>query len=143
MKSNSYFHVSIEEAYRKWPKEYEFQPESKEHLRAWLLCKVGHRDIVGERLAQDSGDVTRMASFLTRILPRSREGYCFATIHNDWVVLVFPKSINFATVDEIEFQPIAMKVYALIDDILGTDYAEKTDKQDGKACGCTSDAEER
>lgn len=141
IKSNSYFHVSIEDAYRRWPKEYEFQPESKEHLRAWLLCKVGHRDIIGERLSQDSGDLNRMASFLSRVLPRARDTYCFATIHNEWIVLVFPKSTNFATVDEIEFRPIAMQVYALIDEVLGTDYATEADNQNREARSCSPDAE--
>ena len=38
------FHAFIKHCFDKWPEDLEPFPESREHLRAWLLVKVKHRE---------------------------------------------------------------------------------------------------
>ena len=39
------FFARIHAAFHHWPEAHEFQPDDAEHLRAWLLCKAGYRDV--------------------------------------------------------------------------------------------------
>jgi hypothetical protein len=40
------FFKLINVAYHHWPEYTEFSPDNAEHLRAWLLCKSKHRNVV-------------------------------------------------------------------------------------------------
>jgi hypothetical protein len=45
------FFAIVSALYHQWPERHPFQPDSEEHLRAWLLIKAGHRIIATFDLA--------------------------------------------------------------------------------------------
>ncbi len=114
-KHHNFFFATILNYYDNWPDTNSFQPENEEHLRAWATCKAGYRDILGERLHHDEGDVHRMADFIEKALQRSREKYSFVTIHNGSLVLLSPKSIAFDTLDQTAFAPIADRIFDVLE----------------------------
>jgi hypothetical protein len=63
--------------------------------------------------------------FLIRVLTKTREaGYAFPVEFRGEVAVAFPRSINWETLDQREFNPIAESVYALIEEALGTQIKE-------------------
>ena len=112
---HKFFFATVANYYDNWPIKHGFQPDNEEHLRAWATCKAGYRDILGERLHHDDGDVHRMADFIEKALQRSREKYSFVTIHNGSLVLLSPKSIAFDTLDQTAFAPIADRIFDVLE----------------------------
>lgn len=110
----------LEQAFLNWPEDADFQPDNREHLRAYLTVKAGHREILGERLQHNVGDPLRMVDFIGRVLTRVRDrgGYAFAVEHNEAIVVMLPRSIDWDTLDQQEFSPIATAIYAIIEQIL-------------------------
>jgi hypothetical protein len=98
-------------ALENWPEKNSFQPDGItktdrfDHLRAYLLCRVGWRRILGERL--DAGVLhteAEMVQFARALIREARSNYCFPAEHKGTVVIVAPKSI--ADVAHEELQPV-------------------------------------
>lgn len=65
------------------------------------------------------------ADFIAEVIRRTREtGYAFPAEHSHALAVAFPRSINWDTLDQAEFSPIAQKVYALIEEIIGVKIEE-------------------
>lgn len=112
--------AAITAAFSQWPHKHRFQPESPEHLRAWLLVEAGHVDFVdvdlttydvptelAEKLAVSTVKAAR--SLLSdKIKPR-----VYRTL--DGIRLVAPRSIDYKTLGKREFQDVAQRVYEVIE----------------------------
>jgi hypothetical protein len=111
-----YFGV-IRAAFGNWPEQHPFQPDDPEHLRAWLQCKAGHRDIYGETLRADGSDALRMVEFNRRAMIKIRQagGHGFFTEHNGAVVLLTPRSVKYDKLDEAEFSQVSKPVLDVIE----------------------------
>lgn len=107
IKFHRWWFATINNYYENWPTTHDFQPSDEGHLRAWGLVKIGYRDVLGERLNSNEGDLIRMVEFVEKALARSRNKYSFVAIHNNSLVLLTPKSVAFDTLDEAAFKPIA------------------------------------
>lgn len=118
LKAHRYFFALIQRAFENWPDdETAFQPDSLDHLRAWLLVKAKHRTII----AMEPGE--EQVAFLIRLLALTRAsgGFAFPAEHNGQIVIATPKSISWSELDQPSFAPIAESVYRIIEDVLGTD----------------------
>lgn len=112
-KHHRHFFAIIDRAFANWPENHRHQPDNPEHLRAWLLVQAGHRDVIHDNPDHPS------AEFITAIVSRVREtGYAFPAVHCGALAVAFPRSINWETLDQKDFNPIAESVYAVIEDVL-------------------------
>lgn len=60
------------------------------------------------------------ANFVSDVIRRTRlSGYAFPALHGHGLAIAFPRSIDWETLDQSEFSPIAQKVYDIIEEILG------------------------
>ncbi len=106
-------------AYNQWPERSEFQPESPEHLRAWLLVKAGHRETreIPVVAAEEHPGLAVLARLA--IEAAFREAGAFAFINPDagaGIVSIYrPKSIAHASCDQKAFSPIAEAVEQIIE----------------------------
>lgn len=108
--------------YRHWPETSEFQPESEEALRKWVLIKAGHKDTtdVAVPFAEDQPGLTRLVAISVEACVRGAGGYAFIRPHPDGGLLrVFKaKSIAFDKLGQAEFNAL--------NDAVETVYARET-----------------
>ncbi len=107
IKHHRFFFATVANYFDNWPVSHSFVPDNEEHLRAWATCKARYYTIIGERLHQNDGDPLRMADFIEKVMKMSRKKYSFVTIHNGSIVLLTPRSVDWETLDETAFRPIA------------------------------------
>ena len=119
-KAHRLFFAVIDKAFQNWPESFEgLQPDCSEHLRAWLLVKAGYRDVL------HNSDV----DFIKNVITYTRErGYGFPAEHSGGLAVAFPRSVNWQTLDQKAFNPVAEKVYAIIEEIIGVPIKELRDK---------------
>ena len=115
---HNFFFACLDEAYANWPSAHRFQPASVEHLRHWLLVQAGYHNVIGQNLTEDSGDVYRMADFTARILQHTRttgsSGFVEITGEHS-IIVKFPKSISWRTLDQKAFTPIAEAIFQIVE----------------------------
>jgi hypothetical protein len=115
------FFAAISAAFSNWPINHSFLPSNEEHLRAYLLVKAEHCNIIGQNLI-DEGDIFRVADFTDRLMSAVRGGgqYGFVEVTGRKSLVVrFPKSISFRELDQKAFAPIAQRVFDIIEVELG------------------------
>lgn len=115
------FFASVAAAFANWPITHSFRPSNEEHLRAYLLVRAGHCNIIGQNLLEE-GDIFRVADFTERLLSeiRSHGGYGFVEVTGRKSIIVnYAKSINWREVDQKAFQPIAQAVFDIIEAEIG------------------------
>jgi hypothetical protein len=122
-----YFFATIKSAYDNWPESHEFQPTDTEHLRAWLECKAGHRDVIEEPIVGTGVKSKNMIAFMARVqATRIANGahYMFFAGRDSpsAVIALVPRSISFSNIGDDEFRPIAEKVFDIIDEAIGKDF---------------------
>ncbi len=50
--------------YFHWPETAEFQPHSEDHLRKWVLCMAGHRNVIRTLTIPGSNNPARVATIM-------------------------------------------------------------------------------
>lgn len=108
----------ISTAYDQWPEANEFQPESVDHLRAYLICKAGYRDStdIAAPYAEDEPGLTRLIALSIEAAIVAAGGFAFVRHHPDGgVVRVYKaKSLKFKSMGHQEFCALSNAV----DDVL-------------------------
>lgn len=126
-KTHDTFFGVIADICRHWPEGLEPEPEDDaELLRAYLLCAVGWKDSVPVPVFATERENQQMMQFVDAMIIRQRvkKEYPFTRpIVKGGVALAvhWAKSIDHDTLDEVEFRPIADKVYAKIYELTGID----------------------
>lgn len=112
---NGFFHVVIQEAFDVWPRSHAFQPNDWKHLRAWLLCKAKHCDVMTVELSDEEAKLLRpvLAAFKS-FFEQDAERHLFVGIKGGGLIAMRPKTLSFAAVDQHYFQPIADEVFGLL-----------------------------
>lgn len=104
----------VKAAFEQWPEGNEFQPDNAEHLRAFLLCKVGHRNTtVIETEEPASAVLVVEAAF------RAASSYAFVRPYGAGLAVYAPKSISWDEMDQKKFWPIRDAVSAVIEQVIG------------------------
>lgn len=118
------FFALIKAAYSTWPESHDFQPESEEHLRAYLLCAAGYRQVtdVAVPYAEDQPAVTRLVAISIEAAIKAAGAYAFIRpdANGGRVAVYRAKSIKFETLDQAKFGPVREAVENLIETALGT-----------------------
>jgi len=101
-----------------WPHNHEFQPDGDpEYLRAWLLCKAGHREIFTFPAPSNEEGVKVMAQTMTAFVSaiKAKGEYPFIRTSSDAVAVFVAKTINHESMDEQAFRPIKTAVFEIIE----------------------------
>lgn len=118
----------IAKAFEAWPHEQEFQPDSADHLRAYLQCKAGHYvstpifvDI--DEFPEDKKHVAvKLVALAVEAAVKAAvaEGdFAFTRIHGDAIAVFRPRSISWSTLDQRQFGPIREAIEHEIELALG------------------------
>lgn len=114
------FFGMIAAAFHHWPDGHEFQPSSSEHLRAWLLCKAGYRDVVTVPVESDRPAVIKLAMLAVEGALRAARTHAFVRLHGSSLVVFTAKSISFHALPHGEFQSVNDAVQEIIEVETGT-----------------------
>lgn len=100
-----------------WPEAAEFQPESEEHLRKWVLCKAGHRDAtdIPVEFADSEPGVTRLAGLAIEMAIKAAGAFAFvrADSNGGRVRVYRAKSIAFDKLGQADFNRLNDEVEAV------------------------------
>lgn len=126
------FFALIGAAFTQWPTAHEFQPESEEHLRAWLLCKAQHHEVEFVHIGAEIFDGLQGATLeivnkvVQSAVRRSVEAamrqsgrYAFDRPVGNRIAIFRPASIDWATIDQKTFNELRDRVETLIEEIVG------------------------
>lgn len=109
-KQNDRLHALILKAWMTHPGERWVSPE---HLRAWLFCKVGHKDRI--TIARDA-DLETIGNCIAAIVARVRakDGYCFMDETPTTIEIDIPRSWKFTKCQHPEATRIMQEIDELI-----------------------------
>ena len=111
-----------------WPESAEFQPETEEHLRTWVLVKAGHRDAtdIPVPYAEDQPSVTKLVAISVDGAVRAAGAFAFIRPHpRGGMVRVFrAKSIAFDKLEQSDFNKLNDQVEAIYKAETGLDADE-------------------
>lgn len=108
-------------AFENWPETHEFQPNDSEHLRAWLLCKVGYREAITIPVPSADPAVMRAASVMAEAAFRAFASNSFCRNDGKSLVVERAKSISFAELDQRQFAPLRQAIEEVIQAETGID----------------------
>lgn len=127
MEMHGMFFAFVEHCFHNWPTNHSFQPDSVEHLRAWLLAQAGHREprhifrfetrremqiakgVLGEEMRAD----------------RARGVYGWVVPDDGGLTIVRPASISIygkRAITQAKFNEVAEAVFIVALDAAGIDF---------------------
>lgn len=131
------FFAVLQAAFHHWPEAHDFQPESVEHLRAWLLCKAGHCFVRTFELpdGHDAVTIARLVEFAEQLMQRAGpdDAYRFGRWKGMTLKVFSPKSIAFTEVGQREFGDLREKVEDIIAAEIGVPVDQLLAEHEGAA----------
>lgn len=97
------FFAVISAVHSHWPEAHPFQPDSAEHLRAWLLVRARHCTIQTFHMSEQADEFARLVPIITATMMRK---HCWAKAVGSELHVCVPNSIDYTTVGHLEFQSI-------------------------------------
>lgn len=114
------FFALVNAAFGTWPENHPFQPESADHLRAWLTCKAGYRESTPIHMPDMATD--RMRDLFRLSIEAAicaAGGVAFVVPYQDVVAVIRPKSIAWDKLDQKEFGRLRDAVSDVIEAEMG------------------------
>lgn len=116
MKPRSYdqhkrFFAVIAAVYDQWPEQHPFQPDSAEHLRAWLLVRAKHCVINTFHLTGNTEELARVVMIITATMLKK---HSWAKSEGTKLHVCVPLSIDYKTVTHQQF----CKINDAVDEII-------------------------
>lgn len=103
----------VSAAFDNWPKDHQFQPDSAEHLRAYLITKAGRRTINTYHVSTDASE---FAKLLPIVVASMLQKFSWAWPVSDTELRVcVPESIAFDKMSHQEFCKLCDDVEAVIE----------------------------
>ena len=122
------FYGLVQKAFEQWPETFEdFQPESPEHLRKYLICAAGPQwrkvTEIPVPFAEDLPGLTRLAALMMQQAAEAAGGYAFPRVdaNGGRVALYTAKSIKFSEMPHLEFCALSQAVDEVIKAVIGVD----------------------
>ena len=111
------FFKLIGATYHHWPESSEFQPDNAEHLRAYLLCKAGYRDVttIPVEFGEDQPVLMRLVALAAEAAVKAAKGFAFIRPHGQALAVFFAKSIAWDKLDQKHFNKIRDAVEEVIE----------------------------
>lgn len=114
------FFAIIRDAFDNMPDHWKALLPSSEHLRKWVLCRIGHCDTT----ATDCG--SRAAAERVAALARNLDGFAVVDIKGSTVITMVARSIRKRVCPKAAFMPLSEKAYAYLNEMTGYD-VERSD----------------
>lgn len=102
----------IAATFHHWPEAHEFQPDSSEHLRSFLLCKAGYRTVTTID-CPDEADV-RVIAAAAEAAVKAAGVHAFIRPHGAGLAVFSAKSIAWDKLDQAGFHQIRDAVESVI-----------------------------
>lgn len=112
------FFAVVAAAFDHWPHGHAFQPDSAEHLRAWLLVRAKHCVIKTFHLTEDATELARVLPVITAIMLGK---HSWTRANGNELLVCVPMSIAFDAVGHNEFGSISATVGEIIRSETGLD----------------------
>lgn len=108
----------IKATFDNWPEAHAFQPDSAEHLRAWLTVRAGHRTI--KTFHVGGAEASELARLLPIVTLMMLNKYCWCKADGVSAVQVcVPESIAFDKLEHADFCKLNDEVAAVIESETG------------------------
>lgn len=113
----------IRAAYHHWPENHDFQPDNAEHLRGYLLCKAGYRDVttIPVEFAEDQPAVLKLVALAAEGAVKAAKGHAFIRPHGAGLAVFSAKSIAWDKLDQKAFGKVREAVEEVIKAETGID----------------------
>jgi hypothetical protein len=110
----------IAAAFHHWPEGHEFEPDSAEHLRAWLLCKTRHREAADFTIPETDDPVmmARLMEFAEALLNVGDDSK-FGRWRGSTLRVYTPKSISFEKLNHRDACKLFDEIGAVIETEMG------------------------
>ena len=116
----------VREAFIHWPVNAEFKPVDSEHLRAWLLTKVGYR--TQTEIPHKGLDPEAVTAIATAVI-RAASKQSFPAVHKGRIYVLTPKSIAKNKSRHRELVAVFESVEHLVCEVLGIDSCDQLLKE--------------
>ena len=115
------FFALINAAHHHWPENHEFTPDDADHLRKWLLCKAGFREVVTipVEYAEAQPSMMKLVSLTVEAAVRGAGGHAFIRPHGSAIAVFKAKSIAWDKIGQKQFNSIRDAVTEVIETELG------------------------
>lgn len=106
----------IRAAFHHWPEASEFQPDNEEHLRAFLLCKAGYRDVttIPCEFAENEPAVLKLVALAAEGAVKAAKGHAFIRPHGAAIAVFSAKSLAWDKLDQKAFNKVREAVEEVI-----------------------------
>lgn len=119
------FFALVHAAFGQWPHAHDFKPDNPEHLRKWLLCAAGWRDVteIAVPETEDQPGLARLIAISMQAAIEASGSYAFVRPdpNGGRVAVYSAKSIAWDTIKQSEFAPIRSAVEDVITRELGVE----------------------
>lgn len=115
----------IRQAFMHWPEASPFKPASEEHLRAYLLVRIGHVDITSIPAPEGIEDEPLLLQLFRLSVEAAATALQRTYRHVDirigagGAAIITPRSIDYRTVTQKEFGPVRDAIQEVIEAELG------------------------
>lgn len=109
------FFAIIKDAYDNMPEQWRPLISSSEHLRKWVLCRIGHCDIT----TTDCG--SKAAAERVAVLARHLDTFAVVEVRGAIVTTMIAKSLRKRVCPKKVFMPLTEKAYAYLNEMFGFD----------------------
>lgn len=113
----------IRAAFHHWPEAHDFQPDSDQHLRKWLLCRAGYRDVttIPCEFAEHEPAVLKLVALAAEGAVKAAKGHAFIRPHGAGIAVFSAKSIKWDELDQKAFGKVREAVEEVIRAEIGID----------------------
>jgi len=105
---------AIAKAVENWPEQHDFQPRDAEHLRAYLLLKIGHRHESELPIGAMSPEA---AARLLVTFVKTVHAHATVIVKGKRVIAIWPRSMSYRELGKVAFGRVSQ---AICDEIKGT-----------------------
>lgn len=98
-----------------WPEACRFQPKDEEHLRAWVLCRAGHYEVIDIDVPSPDPVTLDIVATSVEAAIKASKTFCFVQpdLDGNRVRVFSPKSIAFHKLSPQEFTKLNESVEAV------------------------------
>ncbi len=114
-KARARFFAIIADAYGNMPERWRPLIASSEHLRKWVLCRIGHCDTT----TTDCG--SKAAAERVAVLAKQLDTFAVVEIRGALVTTMIARSIRKRVCPKAMFMPLTEKAYAYLNEMMGYD----------------------
>lgn len=111
----------VRAAFENWPEDHSFQPETPEHLRAWLICQAGplYRTIEEITVPDAAPQIVAAMMAIVETLIAREDGFKFSRWKGFKLTIFRPKSLRFDKMKHGDFHELNERVSETVSAALG------------------------